>query len=613
VSCARCHDHKFDPVSTAEYYGLYGVFANSTDAVQPLIGEPGSGPDYEDYERRLAEKRKPVEEFLEPKLAELAKRHPELAGKTEALKARLDRADRRKLQNLQRVVDKFVADEMMEPDRALVLRDRATPVDQRVFIRGNPGRRGEVAPRRFLALGSDSPPEPFSEGSGRLEMAREIASPTNPLTARVIVNRVWMWHFGEGIVRTVSDFGLQGELPDHPELLDWMAKWFVENGWSLKELHRLILTSETWRQSSRNPRYADYHPLDPENRELWRFPRRRVDFEQMRDGVLATTEGLDATLFGPSVRILEAPYSNRRSVYAFIDRQNLNPVFRTFDFSNPQESTGKRPETTVPMQALFTLNSEFVQNHAASLAKRIAGKEDPVGALHRALFARDPSLSDRHMAESFLASFRSESAALGKRQTHHEWSYGYGGVDAETGEVAFTPLPVWTGDRWQASREYPVKNSPLSYLHLRKGSGHPGSDERHSLIYEWRAPGDMTIDIAGALQRPNEGKGDGVRGRIVTSRDGVVKDSLLPAEQTSVAMEAKGLTVREGDKVWFVIEPRETASFDSTQWSPEIAGTGSLSGFWSLAEQFSGPARPAGAWDAYAHALLNTNRFLFID
>jgi len=239
------------------------------------------------------------------------------------------------------------------------------------FIRGNPGRRGVLAPRQFLAIASEGgTSKEFTKGSGRLEMAKEIVRPGNPLTARNIVNRVWMWHFGEGIVRTVDDFGLQGEHPDHPELLDWLAHWFIENDWSLKKLHHLILTSETWQQQSTNAKETENMLVDSENRLLWKFNKKRLELEQMRDGMLDVAGNLDREMFGRPVNILEPPYANRRSVYAFIDRQNLNPTFRNFDFSNPQETTGKRPSTTIPMQALFTLNNPFVQDQGEVLAQK---------------------------------------------------------------------------------------------------------------------------------------------------------------------------------------------------------------------------------------------------
>lgn len=614
VACARCHDHKFDPISTKEYYGLYSVFQNSQKVEKPTIGEEKSGPEYETYLKELGKKQKVVDDFLAPHFARIEKEHPELAGRFEQLKAKLDRATRRELMNKQRVVDKFVADSAMESAKAIVLTDHPKPAEQKVFIRGNPGRRGEVAPRQFLSYGKDIEPAVFTQGSGRLEMAKQIATKDNPLTARNIVNRVWMWHFGEGIVRSVDDFGIQGEFPDHPELLDWLATWFVENGWSIKKLHKLILTSETWQQASRNDAEAANMVIDPENRFLWKFNKRRLDLEQLRDSLLFATGSLSDEMFGPAVKILEPPYSNRRSVYAFIDRQNLNPVFRNFDFSNPQETTAKRPSTTIPMQALFTLNSEFVQDQSLALSKKGEDKEDPVQFYHRSVFGKDPGEQDRILADSFLTAFESELDEYGTRQTNSEWSYGYGEHVDNTARVRFTAFPHWTGERWQISKEHPLKNNPLSYLYANKGATHPGYTSKESAIYQWHSPDDIEVEIKGLVERSSVGKGNGVRVKIVSSESGEILDFVMNASKKAMNATVPKLSVKENEKLFFIVEPHENnASFDSVRWSPQVIDRSGRWPKWGLAESFSGPATPATSHSAYVHALLNTNRFLFIE
>lgn len=614
VACARCHDHKFDPIPTKEYYGLAGVFLNSMTEEQPVIGEPKEGPEYEKYLKDLAKEQKVVDDFLEPKLKKIAEENPNIANRRIQLIAKLERVDRRELSNLQRVVDKFVADRGMEPDKALIVKDREPPVNAHVLIRGNPSRRGELAPRQFLAIASQGEPVVFEKGSGRLELADAIASPDNPLTARAIVNRVWMWHFGEGIVRTIDDFGIQGEAPDHPELLDWLANWFVENGWSIKKLHRLILTSETWQQQATHPDAEGNMLVDSENRLLWRFDRRRLSLEQMRDSMLEVSGSLSDQMFGRTVKILEPPYSNRRSVYAFIDRQNLNPVFRNFDFSNPQETTGKRPKTTIPMQALFTMNSKFVQDQAAKLARSTEKADDRLAALHHAAFARNPEESDRQLADSFISSFESEAAKLGKRQTSTEWSYGYGDINDETGAVSFTPLPFWTGERWQMEKEWPLKDNPLSYLFADEGNTHSGYTRKESAIYQWRSPDDLRIKIKSVVKRPNVNKGNGVRIKVAKSSGGLVFDQVMDPKLETMDVSISELQVKKGEFVYFLVDPHENnSSFDSVTWSPQIVDLEGNWAMWGLAESFSGPATPATAWDAYSHALLNTNRFLFIE
>jgi hypothetical protein len=529
---------------------------------------------------------------------------------------KVDREDRRKLTNLEGGRDKFIADSGMEPDKAIILRDREKPINQHVFIRGNPGRPGELAPRQFLSIASENGAvQPFAKGSGRLEMAQSIVHPANPLTNRNIVNRVWMWHFGEGIVRTVDDFGIQGERPDHPELIDWLAHWFVENGSSVKKLHHLILTSETWKQQSSNAKTTENMLIDAENRLLWKFKKKRLELEQMRDGMLDVSQNLDPSMFGRPVEILDPGYKNRRSVYAFIDRQNLNPTFRNFDFSNPQETTGKRQNTTIPMQALFTLNNSFVMDQAEILAKKSEANPDRIAALHRAVFARDPSESDRQLGESFIAAFGGETSAMGKRQTNTEWSYGWGDLEPTTKKVVFHPFAHWIKNVWQVGTERPMKNDPLSYLYAdNNGSAHPGHTSRESLIYEWRAPDDLVVAVSGEIFRSNVGKGNGVRVKVATTKDGVIYDQVLVPAKEKMAVNLAEVKIAKNECLYFIVDPHEKdSSFDSVRWNPQITDLGGRWPRWGMAESYSGPATPSSTWGAYAHALLNTNRFLFID
>lgn len=256
------------------------------------------------------------------------------------------------------------------PLRAMALVDRDKPRDSAVFLRGNPANRGPEAPRRFLEVlaGPDRPR--FSDGSGRLELARAIADPANPLTARVFVNRVWGWHFGEALVRTPSDFGVRTEPSEQRALLDWLAADFMAGGWSVKRLHRAIVLSRTYRQSgSVTPATL---AADPENRFLTRFNRRRLEFEALRDTLLAAAGRLDPQVGGLPVDLLAEPFPGRRTVYGFIDRQNLPGMFRTFDLPNPDVSSAQRFSTTVPQQALFLLNSPFALEMARAAADRAA-------------------------------------------------------------------------------------------------------------------------------------------------------------------------------------------------------------------------------------------------
>ncbi|MCS7023135.1 MAG: DUF1553 domain-containing protein, partial [Gemmataceae bacterium] len=213
---------------------------------------------------------------------------------------------RNELSNLRKRVEEFKATSPAAPPRAMVLTDASKPVQPRVLLRGNPNNPGEPVPRQFLRVLAGPNRQPFQHGSGRLELAQAIASRDNPLTARVMVNRVWMHHFGQGLVRTPGNFGLRGEPPSHPELLDYLAAEFMEHGWSVKYLHRLILLSNTYRQSSIAD--AASWQADPDNRWLARWGRQRLEFEALRDALLAVAGRLDRQIGGPAVDLTKKPF-----------------------------------------------------------------------------------------------------------------------------------------------------------------------------------------------------------------------------------------------------------------------------------------------------------------
>jgi mono/diheme cytochrome c family protein len=351
VACARCHDHKFDPIPQQDYYSLAGIFASTEYAEVPLVP---------------------------PEVVEEAKRKQSDADKKR--KAPL---------NIPLVH---------------ALADAPQPVVLRVHLRGNQDTLAEEAPHRFLAvLGGEG--KPFKKGSGRLELAEAIASKDNPLTARVIVNRVWQQHFGRGLVGTASNFGALGERPTHPELLDHLATRFIRSGWSLKGLHREILLSATYRQASRFDAHA--YEVDPEDRLLWRVNRRRLDVEAWRDAMLAAAGRLDDTVGGPSAD-LAAPDNRRRTVYAAVSRHELNSLLRLFDFPDPNITSGGRAVTTVPLQQLFVLNSEFMVRNAKALAARLAAgpDRDDAGRIRRAflvLYGRPVTEPELRLGLAYLS------------------------------------------------------------------------------------------------------------------------------------------------------------------------------------------------------------------
>jgi hypothetical protein len=301
------------------------------------------------------------------------------------------------------------------PLRAMAMVDRSKPHDSPVFIRGNPENKGQKVPRRFLEVLSAEAPASFTNGSGRLELARAIATADNPLTARVYVNRVWLHHFGAGLVSTPGDFGVRTEAPLHRELLDYLATTFMEKGWSTKQLHRMIVLSATYQQSS--DASAKNLAVDPENQYWHHMNRRRLDFESLRDTLLAVSGTLDSQVGGLPVDLGADPAPTRRTVYALIDRQNLPGVFRTFDFANPDVSNQGRFYTTVPQQALALMNSPFVIEQARKLVQRdeivrAKSEKQKIESLHRLVWQRPAQSSEVRQAEQFLALQPADQTAL---------------------------------------------------------------------------------------------------------------------------------------------------------------------------------------------------------
>jgi mono/diheme cytochrome c family protein/cytochrome c553 len=270
----------------------------------------------------------------------------------------------------------------------------ANAADMKVFVRGNPANQREVAPRRFLTVLAGEDQSVFTDGSGRRELAEAIASDENPLTARVMVNRIWQHHFGRGIVGTPSNFGTQGEAPTHPELLDYLAAKFLKSGWSIKSLHREIMLSSTYQLSST---FSESNAnIDGDNRFLWKMSRRRLDVEAWRDALLDVSGKLDRTLGGPSTNLAEAN-NVRRTIYAKVSRHELDSLLRLFDFPDANITSEKRSETTVPQQQLFVLNSPFMVEQAKAFSARVhkeAADNDEARIRHAFLLAYSRPVTD---------------------------------------------------------------------------------------------------------------------------------------------------------------------------------------------------------------------------
>ncbi|MCH5377292.1 MAG: PSD1 and planctomycete cytochrome C domain-containing protein, partial [Planctomycetes bacterium] len=534
VACARCHDHKYDPITMSDYYALYGVFASSR----------------------------------EPK----------------------------------------------EESAPLLLVDADKPSEPVIFLRGNPANRGDRVPRRFLACLSDGQPEAFQQGSGRWEMAQAIASEDNPLTARVWVNRVWLHLFGQGLVTTPSDFGARSDPPSHPELLDWLARRFMQEGWSTKWLVRQIVLSSVYRQAS--DERPDCSAVDPENRLLWRMNRRRLDLEALRDSLLVAAGRLDTTMGGPSVELTKEPFSTRRTVYAFIERQNLPGMFRTFDFAGPDTHSPQRPFTTVPQQALFLMNSPFAIEQATRLAARrevaaATTDQQRIIQLFRLALGREPSSDEVAMAERFLALDKPTSRPIGSAD-EATWEYGWGHYDEASKGTEFHSLPHFTGSAWQGGPELP--DPALGWVMLNATGGHPGNDSSHAAIRRWISPRAGKLVVDGNLEHSSD-QGDGVRGRLVSDHQGLLAE--WTAHNGKTATRVESLDVQAGEIVDLITDCRSGPSFDGFRWVVTIRlepGGESSPRTWDSAAMFRGPSPdPLDRWQRLAQVLLLTNEFAFID
>lgn len=301
------------------------------------------------------------------------------------------------------------------PPRAMVVTEQLAPGPFFVFVRGNPRRRGDSVSARFLTALGGNDQQSFTPGRRRLDLAKSIVAPENPLTRRVIVNWVWQHHFGKGLVRTPDDFGTRGAPPTHPNLLDYLATRLLEDGWSLKQLHRRIMLSTVYQQASVERPAA--RVADPNNGLLWRIPRQRLELEAMRDAMLFASGELKDRLGGRPFELLSKPIVPRRSVYAFVNRDIVAPFMSTFDAANPNACTARRPDTTVPQQTLFALNSTFIQDRAEAMAKLVAvtsdaekkSDSDIAFALYRRAFSREPNKDELETALAFVESQKTEA------------------------------------------------------------------------------------------------------------------------------------------------------------------------------------------------------------
>ncbi|MSQ93122.1 MAG: DUF1553 domain-containing protein [Gemmataceae bacterium] len=421
LRCARCHDHKFDPITTEDYYGLYGIFASTTF---PFAGS-----------EEFASQKRPREHFVplvpnsDKVMADYRERLKDLPA---LIKAEKDKGKVNALQTEERVLHRLGLP--IEVPGAYAVQDGKV-ADVRIHLKGDPDKLGELAPRRVPKFIEGKPVAFSKTASGRLELADWLTRPDHPLTARVLVNRVWQYHFGTGLVATPNNFGTRGELPSHPELLDHLALEFVKQGWSIKWLHRYILSSKTY-QLLASPS-ADLASKDPSNRWLSHFPRRRLDAEALRDAMLSVSGKLDLKRPGPHPFppiqnwgwTQHNPFkdiypSNHRSVYLMTQRIQRHPFLALFDGPDTNASTEKRTTSLVPLQALYLMNHSFVREQAEAFAKRTlaVAAEGRIAWAHQTAWGRPASKAETQKGVEYLRRYQEELKRSGEAPERLELS-----------------------------------------------------------------------------------------------------------------------------------------------------------------------------------------------
>lgn len=627
VACAQCHDHRYDPIPQSDYYALRAVFEPALDWQAWKTSAERQVSLYTAANRQqAAELETEVQKIAADRAAKLAVHmaeaiEKELAKFDEPLRTELraayqTAADQRSDQQKQ-LLEKYpsanltegvlyqynqaAADDLKKFDEQIAAVRAKKPPEEfiqalveppnhlpetKLFHRGDyrqpkqtiaPGTLSICSPEagrvEFAVKSADAPTT-----GRRLAFARWLTGPDNPLTARVIANRMWTHHFGRGIVATPSDFGRLGTLPSHPELLDWLAAELRDNGWSLKRLHRTIMLSTAYRQASNldEARVA----ADPDGRYFSRKKVARLDAEALRDRALAASGVLDRTLFGPAVGVVEddsgqvvaAPGVQRRSLYLLQRRTQPMALMQAFDAPVMETNCDLRPSSTVATQSLMLMNGEFWLGQAAALADR--AQREPAAGCAAELVA---GLPQRWEASPEV------------------WQFGYGGVDLASGRTtSFTPLGHWTGSSWQGGEALPDERVGWTMLHA--DGGHTGDHPDGASIRRWTAPADGVVSIEGTISHASE-HGDGVRGVIVASSLGVIGDWAVHHGETRTAVER--VIVKAGDAVDFVTDCLANVTSDSFTWRVELtlAEESGVSNVFRSHEGFHGPAETASGVD----------------
>jgi hypothetical protein len=598
VACAQCHDHRYDPIPQSDYYALRAVFEpaldwqawKSPDERQVSLyttADRERSAAIEAEAQKIATERaakqtvymaealeKELTKYQEPLRGELRTAYQTAADKrNDAQKKLLDQYPSVNIsEGVLYQYNQAAADDLKKFDERIAATRSKKPAEEFVRVLIEP--QGHAPETKLFNRGDyRQPMQPVGPGtlsvcspaSGRIEFAAKnaelpttgrrlafahwLSGPGNPLTARVVANRVWMHHFGRGLVSTPADFGRLGSPPTHPALLDWLAAELRDSGWSLKHLHRLIMNSTAYRQSSR--RESAQMAIDAENRYYGRQNVVRLDAEVLRDRALAATGMLDRTMFGPPLGVKEddtgqvvaASDVHRRSIYVLQRRTQPVALMQAFDAPVMVTNCEARTSSTVATQSLMLMNGEFWLGQATTLADR--AQREPAKAMPAELIADLPRKWE-------------PSPPI--------WQFGYGSCEVASGRTtSFTPLPHWTNSSWQGGEKLP--DARMGWVLLHNVGGHTGDNPDYAAIRRWTAPANGLLAIRGAL-RHESANGDGVRGRVISSSLGIAGESTAHNSQSPTNIEK--IAVREGDTIDFITDCRDHVTSDSFVWQVEL-------------------------------------------
>lgn len=595
VACAQCHDHRYDPIPQSDYFALRAIFEPTFDwkkwqtpqqrrvslytaadrakaakieeevkKVAAVKNEKRTKYMAEALEIELKKYEQPLRDQLKtayqtpikkrtPEQKTLLKKNPSVNISTGVLYQYLPKAAE-ELKNFDKQIAEIRKKKPVHEFLRVALEPSNHLPETKLFHRGDyrqpkqtitPAALSVVSPegkRHQLALNDNTRPTT----GRRLGFARWLTSGQHPLVARVLVNRIWMHHFGRAIVGTPGEFGKLGSTPTHPELLDWLSAEFMEQGWDLKKLHRTIMLSTAYRQAGAHD--PSKESIDAENHYYWRKPILRIEAETLRDRMLGVSGVLDRKLFGAPVAIKEDEFGQvvvsgeqlRRSLYIQARRSQPVGMLQTFDAPVMETNCERRSNSTVATQSLMLMNGGFILAQSAKLADRIA-REAP--ELKPEEFAALPKLSP---------------------VTKPVWSYGYSTLDEKNlNSSTFTALPHWTGSSWQGGAKLP--DATLGWVMLRSTGGHPA--RKYAAVKRWTAPLTGTLSVTGKLQHGTK-NGNGVRGLILSSRSGLVGKWI--AYNGTADTKVMSLKVHQGDQIDFITDCNGDVNSDSFSWGVQL-------------------------------------------